>query len=79
MLDKNIKRIAVQWATLMFFVMAVVGWVSGLSPYTSGMRAVGGFIAVYCLIRLAGTIIISVLVQAMANEQIRQHRKSDQE
>ena len=79
MFDDKIKRVAVQCGVLMFFVMAMVGWASGLSPCTAGARAGGGFIAVYCLVRLAGKLIINVLTAAAVNEKVRQHQKSNQE
>jgi hypothetical protein len=71
MFETDIKRVAVQAAVLLFFVMAIIGWCSGLSPETIASRAVGGAVAIYLLIRVAGNLTARVLLRAMVNEQMR--------
>lgn len=78
MFEKNIKRVAVQLAVLMFFVISIVAWASGLSPATSASRAMTAAVAVYILVRLAGKLVCSVLMRALVNEQIRRRQQSQQ-
>jgi hypothetical protein len=79
MFEKDIKRVAIPLAILMFFVMAFVGWASDLSPGTSGTRAVIGAVVVYCLVRLGGTLIVNVCIRALVNEQMRRYQKTEQD
>lgn len=77
MFETNIKRVSVRLAVLMFFVMAFVGWMSGLSPATSGARALGGAVVIYIIVRLAGKLIVDVLMRALVNEHIRRHQQPE--
>lgn len=70
-MHQSIKRIAIRIAVLLFFVMAIVGWTSGLEPATCASRALAGAVAVYFLIRLAGVLVIRVLIGALVDEQVR--------
>ena len=78
MFEKDIKRIAVQLAVFMFFVVCFIAWASNLSPATSASRAVAAAVAVYLLIRFAGKLIFSVLMRALVNDQIRRRRQSQE-
>lgn len=79
MFEKDIKRLAVQMAVVLFFVMAIVGWFSGLTPETITFRALGGALAIYILVLTAGKLMVRVLIRALVNEQMRRHRKDEQE
>ena len=74
MYQKKIKRIAVQAAVLLFFVMAIVGWACGLSPGTCTTRALLGACAGYILVRTAGQLVIRVLISALVDDQLRRYQ-----
>jgi hypothetical protein len=76
--EKKIKRIAIQAAVLLFFVMAVVGWGCGLSPGTCSARALLGACAAYILVRTAGQLVIRVLISALVDDQIRRCQDRNQ-
>jgi hypothetical protein len=78
MFETDIKCVAVQMAVLLFFVMGIVGWLSGLSPETITGRALGGALAIYVLIRTAGKLVVRLLLRALVNEQIRRRQHARQ-
>ena len=78
MFETDIKRVAVQLAILLFFVMAIVGWFSGLTPETIASRSIGGAVAIYLLVRFAGTLVARVIMRALVNEQMRRHQQTEQ-
>ena len=78
MFQEKIKRIAVQVAVLLFFTMAVVGWACGLSPGTCSARALFGACVGYVLIRIAGRLIVRVLIWALVDEQVKRYQGRNQ-
>jgi hypothetical protein len=78
MFEKDIKRIAVQLAVLMFFVVCFIAWASNLSPATTASRAAAVSIGVYILARIAGKLVFSVLMRALVNDQVRRRQQSKQ-
>lgn len=75
MLNQSIQRTAVRIAVLLFFVMAVVGWLSGLEPATCASRALMGAVVVFFTVRLAGKLVIRVLVGALVEDQVRRRQQ----
>jgi len=75
---KKIKRIAVQAAVLVFFLMAGVGWACGLSPGVCSARALLGAGAGYVLVRFAGQLVVRVLISALVDEQLRRYQDRNQ-
>lgn len=70
----HVRPIAVGIAVIFFFGISLVGWISGLSPYTCCKRALAGAVLAY----LAGTIAVrainAVLMHAMITNQMNQKR-----
>jgi hypothetical protein len=66
-MDKQIKSIAIRFAALVFFLMAVTGAVCGQSSATIGFRAFLGGIAAYIIVSIAARLIAHILV----NEALR--------
>jgi hypothetical protein len=79
MFQKNIKKIAIQTAVLLFFAMSLVGWVCGLPTSTCASRAAIGATATFVIVRLAGQLIVRVLVNAIIDQQINQVKGPTQE
>lgn len=48
-----------------FFVLAGVGCLSGVDPLTCGIRAVIGAAAMYVLAKMAGRIVLKIMVDAV--------------
>jgi len=76
--QKQIKRIAIQAAVLLFFLMAGVGWACGLSPGACSARALLGAGAGYVLVRFAGQLVIRVLISALVDDQLRRYQDRNQ-
>jgi len=69
----NVRSIAVSIAVICFFVMRLIGWVSGLAPFVCCKRALIGAVLVYVGASWAVGAINIILVNAMiANEMDRQ-------
>jgi hypothetical protein len=78
MSSKNSHQLAVQIAVLLCFVMGGIGWACGLEPATCASRAALGAAAAYGLIRLAGKLVVKVLVGALVEDQIRRKQLKEQ-
>lgn len=78
MFQETIKKIAVQTAVLLFFVMSLVGWMYGLPITTCSTRAAVGAMAVYGLVRIAGQLIVWLLVKVIIRDWITQHNRLTQ-
>ena len=76
MFEAKIKCIAVQIAVLIFFVMALTGWVSGHPIATCAWRAFLGAAAIYCIVRFAARLVVKVLLSALVDEQVRQRQEN---
>jgi hypothetical protein len=66
-MEKQIKSIAIRFAALVFFLMAVTGAVCGQSSATIGFRSFLGGIAAYIMVSVAARLITNILV----NEALR--------
>ena len=68
-MEKQIKSIAIRFAALVFFLMAVTGAVCGQSSATIGFRAFFGGIAAYFVASIAARLITNILVdEAVRNK-----------
>jgi len=69
--DEKIRTVAVQLAVLAFFIMAVTGWMHKCSPAACAARSLAGAGVMYAVIRIAGHLILSILINAMAESQVK--------
>jgi len=69
----HIKSVAVSIAVACFFGVSLIGWISGLSPFTCCKRAlvsaVLAYIAGVWAVRGINAIVISAMVTNQMNEQ----------
>ncbi|MHC4616181.1 MAG: hypothetical protein ACYTEQ_00350 [Planctomycetota bacterium] len=73
----NIRPIAVAIAVIFFFGISLVGWISGLSPFTCCKRALTGAILAYVAGTLAVRAINAVLISAMITNQMNQKKEEE--
>jgi len=71
------RSLAVSTAVLCFFVLGIVGSLSGLPPYTCCRRAVLGATLVYFATAVAVRAINAILMGAMISDRIRKERAGD--
>lgn len=71
----NVRSIAVSIAVICFFSMAVIGWLSGLSPFTCSKRALLGATCAYIAAVLAVKIINAILMNVIITEQMKQQEE----
>jgi hypothetical protein len=69
----HVRSIAVSTSALSFFGIAIIGWFSGLSPFTCCKRATAGaviaYIAAAFTVKAINAILMSALVTTYINKQ----------
>lgn len=78
-MERHIRTAAIRLAVLLFFVMAVAGWLWGCSPAVCATRALGGAVVMYAVVQIAGRIIVKILIDAVVDSQIQKQAKKDNE
>ena len=73
----HVKSIAVSIAVTCFFAVAVIGLVSGLSPFTCCKRALVGAAAAYIAGAWAVKAINAILINAMISSRIKKQKEED--
>ena len=71
----HVRSISVSVAIICFFGIAVVGWISGLSPFTCCKRALIVASFVYIIAALAVKAINAILINAMINSQMNPQKE----
>ncbi len=73
----HIRSIAVSIAVTCFFGMSLIGWISGLSPFTCCKRALVGGVLAY----IAGTWVVkavnAILISAMVTNEVNQQEENN--
>lgn len=73
----NVRPIAVSIAVICFFSIAIIGWTSGLSPFTCCKRALAGAAAAYIAAAWAVKAINAILINAMITNQMKQQEEKE--
>ena len=69
-MEAKVKSISISLAVVLFFVMAVVGYISNQSVAVSSYRAFIGAVITYLLISIAGKVVIRIVVDAMIDDKV---------
>jgi hypothetical protein len=70
----HVKSISISAAVICFFVIAIVGWFSDVSPFTCCKRAIGAAVVAYIATSLAVKAVNAVLIDAMVDNQMKQQK-----
>ena len=73
----NVRSIAVSIGVICFFVIAGIGWISGLSPFTCCKRALVGAVVAYIAGAWAVKAINAILMNAMITSRMEQQKEED--
>lgn len=65
-------------AVAAFFVMAVVGILSGLTPATCCWRAFSGAVLFYIAVTIAGKSVLSIVIGSMIKSKMKKELGDDQ-
>lgn len=69
----HVKSISISFAVLFFFIISVIGWFAGLTPFTCCKRALLGaavtYLAAAIAVRLINYILIDAMIKAKMNQQ----------
>lgn len=76
-MDKTTRQVAVILAALVFFVMALAGWLSGHEPAVCARRGMIGAVILYLTVRVAGNLVLRILVAAMIDDRVGQHNRNE--
>ena len=68
------RSIAMSTAVLCFFTVSLIGWASGLSPFTCCKRAVTAAFVVYVVAALAVKAINIILINAIIKSKMDQQK-----
>lgn len=71
----NVRPTAISIAVICFFGLSLVGWLSGLTPFTCCKRALGGAALAYIAAALAIKAINAILINAMVANRINKQGK----
>ena len=74
-MDKTTRAIAIRLSVMLFFIMALTGWFCGHEPAVCAARAVIGAATLYLVVRIAGNLVVRMLIEAMAKDQARRADK----
>jgi hypothetical protein len=69
----NTRTIAISVAVICFFVLSLLGWINGLSPFTCWKRATMGaviaYVAAVCAVKAINAILINAIITSQVNRQ----------
>ena len=64
------RHLAAMVAVIGFFALAFVGWFNGVPVFICGARAVGGAVALYLVVGLAGTVTVRIIADAAVQAHV---------
>jgi hypothetical protein len=73
----HVRSVAVSIAVICFFGLSLVGWISGISPFTCCKRALLGAVLAYIAAAWAVKAINAILISAMITNQMDQQKGKD--
>lgn len=73
----NVRSIAVSIAVICFFGLSLVGWYSGLSPFTCSKRALLGAVIAYIAGTWAVKAVNAILMNALVKNKMNQEEEQD--
>ena len=72
----NVRSIAVSFAVICFFGLSIIGWVSGLAPFTCCKKALVGALIAYVAASLAVKAINAILINAIITKHIKKQKEN---
>lgn len=78
-MEQTIRTTAVRLAVLLFFIMAIAGWLWGCSPAVCAARAFAGAVVMYTVVQIAGRIVVKILIDAMVDSRMKKQADRDKE
>jgi hypothetical protein len=73
----HVRSIAVSIAVVCFFGLSLIGWISGLSPFTCCKRALVGAVLAYIAGAWAVKAINAILINAMITNQMNRQKEKN--
>jgi hypothetical protein len=73
----HVRSIAISVAVIFFFILGLVGWIGGLSPFTCCKRSLAGAVVAYIAAVYAVKVINAVLINAMIKRQLSKQKEQD--
>jgi len=73
----HVRSIAVSIAVICFFSLSLIGWFSGLSPFTCCKRALAGAVLAYIAGAWAVKAINAILISAMITNQMKRQEEKN--
>jgi hypothetical protein len=73
----HVRSIAISSAVVSVFAVAIVGSISGLSPWACCERALLAAVVIYCVAVAAVRAVNAILIQAIVDNEIDKERTSE--
>ena len=73
----HIRSVAVSIAVACFFGVSLIGWISGLTPFTCCKRAIVGGVLAYIAGTWAVKAVNAILISAMVTNEINQQEENN--
>lgn len=70
----HVRSISLSAAVMFFFAVSLIGWGSGLAPFTCCKRALAAAFVAYVMVALAVKAVNAILINAMINSQANQQK-----
>lgn len=74
---EKIRSVAATAAVMIFFLMSIVSWFTGVSPGTASVRACGGAVITYLVFSIAGSMIANIIINEMIENRCRKLAEKD--
>jgi len=73
----NVRPIALSFAAISFFIIAIIGSFSGLSPFTCCKRSLIGAFFAYIAATIAVKAINAILINAVVTSKLNKQKEND--
>jgi hypothetical protein len=70
-LKKKVRTISATAAVLIFFLMSIVSWATGLNPATASSRALAGAVITYVIFSVAGNLILNMVINEIVKSKYK--------
>ncbi len=75
---ESIRSTSMLFAVVTFFVMAVIGMFSGLTPATCCWRAFSGAVVFYIIVTIAGKSVLSIIISSIVDSKMNKGIEDEQ-
>ena len=76
-MKSTIRSTAVSAAIVLFFTMALIGWLFDNDPSVCAKRALLGAVVIYIVVSYAGKIVTNIIINAIVDSKLSRLNRKD--